>query len=251
MKVTENTEIYSIISFVCFIIIATPLLLVLYWGAEIKSNRTYQGMVRLEPGKLYVKNVQTAEQAPHNQAVYLAEKLNRHVAELAIQSPGNANKIQNSSPQMISKTIESLSPNPPRDLLKRAEARSIRWSPKAGSHGLFMLDYEKRPSADITFGAVDLPWGKEKATFLTERRINQLSYELNKVNKSKTASPDSVPKLVTDALRTRPPLLTPEEGVELIGLCYGLNITYNIDTGLFLANESLPELLRWKRELEK
>lgn len=250
MQEEQNNEAYNIISFVCFLVVVTPILLILYWGADIKASVEQNGMVKVEAGKLFIKNKRGAEQNAQNQTIILAETLNRHTAELAIQSPGNAYKLKNSSPQLISTTINSLSANPPNDLLKKAGARSIKWSPTIGSHGLFVLDYEKRPSKTTSFGLINLPGGKEKSTFLTEKRANKLLYELNKLERTQTPEKTkTIESVVSDALRTRPPLISPEEAVELIGLCYGLNLTYNKDLGLFASHETIPEIMAWKSEI--
>jgi hypothetical protein len=243
-----KTEAYNIISFICFLTVVTPILLILYWGTGVRSVSTYPGMTRLEVGKLYIKNKQTAEQNPINQSVLLAERLNRVVAELAIQSPGNANRIRSSSPEMISETIQELSTTPPLELLQKAKARSIKWSPSSGSHGLFILDFERKPSKDPSFGAIELPGGKEKSTFETEKKLNKLLYLLPNDSGESEITPSSV---ISDALRTRPPLVTPEEAVKLIGLSYGLNISYNKDHNLFLSKESEQEIIPWQLEIKK
>lgn len=248
---TEKTEAYNIISFACFLIVVTPILLLLYWGAEAGVSGSYPGMVRLEVGKLYVKNKSLAEQDAQHQAIHIAESLNRHVAELAIQSPGNEYKLKNSSPELIGRTIETLSANPPRELLVKASNRSVKWAPNIGNNGLFILDYERAPSSTRSFGRIDMPGGKEKSTFLTEKRVNKLLHEMRRTEGKKALGKKiSTKELVENALRTRPPLINPQEAVELLGLCYGLNITYNEDLGLFLNDETIQEMTPWIKELQ-
>lgn len=249
MSSAQNNEKYNIISFICFVIVVTPIILVLYWGTETTTTGHYHNMVRLETGKLFIKN-KGATQEPKNETILVAEGLNRHVAEIAIQSPGNANKIQNSTPEMISRTLESLSTDSPTDLLKKATARSIKWSPEIGSHGLFILPHERTPTKTSSFGSILLPGGKEKSIFYTEKKTNKILHDLRKLERGKTSNKIvNIEALVSNALRTRPPLISPEEGVELIGLCYGLNIVYNEHINLFLSEETLPEIITWKKEL--
>jgi hypothetical protein len=248
---TEKTEAYNIISFTCFLIVAVPILLLLYLGAETGVAGNYPGMVRLEVGKLYVKNKTLAAQDAQHQAIHIAESLNRHVAELAIQSPGNEYKLKNSSPELIGRTIEALSANPPRELLAKASNRSVRWAPNIGNSGLFILAYERGPSEPQSFGAIDMPGGKEKSTFLTEKKANRLLHEIRRTQKEGTLTKNiSTKELVESALRTRPPLINPQEAVELLGLCHGLNITYNENLGLFLNDETIKDMITWVKELQ-
>jgi hypothetical protein len=245
-----TTESYNIISFVCFLLVATPILLFLYLGTETKYSTSHQGMVRLEPGKLFVKNMKSAEANPNNQAILVAEGLNKHVAEIAIQSPGNKEKIKNSNADNIFKTLDELSITTPNELIRKAQARTIKWAPSIGSNGLFILEFERRPSRSQSFGLIELPGGKEKSIFLTEKKVNSILHKLRerKAIKEGTLTTED---LVNSALRTRPPLINPTEGVEIIGLCYGLNITYNEDLELFLSNDTINEMAPWQKELTK
>jgi hypothetical protein len=251
MNPNNNREVYNIISFLCFAVVVTPIIIVLYWGADVQIKDKHPGMVKVEPGKLFVKKKDVAEGNPLNQSLILAERLNAHIASLVLESPGSAIKIRQSKAGEIAKTIESLSDNPPLNLLSRAQSRSLKWAPKAGLYGLFILDLERYPSSTPSFGLVELPGGKELSTYKTEKEMNEILHKLRKTPSYQQGNLTITPQsLLSDAIRTRPPLLKSTRAVELIGLCYGLNINYNEDLGLFLARETVQQIIPWQRELK-
>lgn len=249
MKELSTRETYSFISFICFAIVAIPIILILYQGHEVEIRDKYPGMVHVESGKLFVKNKEEAFNDPKNQPILIAENLNNYASILVLENPAYRGLLKSPQINTILKTLARQSENPPMEEITKATSKSVRWSPDIGAHGLFFLNPQKAPNSILTFGTVYLPGGKELSTYQTEKAVNRILFELRKTSENKKDHPTTVRSLMEKTLRQPQPLISSSEAINLIGLCDGLNIKYNPELELFTSKETESEILTWQERL--
>ena len=203
------------------------------------------GLVKIQPGEVYLIESEVAKNAPENQTILVTEALNRKIAATALNNPGLGARLKITPPAQIAQALsDNLGDDTP-ELIGKASGRDVQWLPNAGEWGMFIAKGEHPPDREkgvetLAFGMVELPGGLEKSRFMVERDLNNLLQAVRRARGVKAghqnlSEPETVLGVLRESLRLDDPPLEAEDAVELYGLAKGLNIQYSKNAGLFLS----------------
>jgi len=240
---TNNLRFVLASSLLCLFVPAS-----LYLGITLQKEKITEnpsGALALTPGKLIITDKKLFSENPRNLALEAAETLNGYLCTMSIISPHDIASLKGASTQDISEIIHLNTGEPIKKILDNIQKFSLKWNPTLGKRGGFTPP-NSRPKYD---NRADIPlFGKVVLDNPQKERAGVESY-LNRRLAAYKASQPTAPidnSLGIAQLIALDPNAHSLNIPSMLAICQLLNIKYQRNYKLFLSDETLPEVDKWR-----